>query len=328
MKVVLFVDGTCPKPYDPHVLETEGMGGTEATVTRVAEGLAKTGLFEEVYVEQHNRIKDSDEFGAFYCPPDSVGHADYVISLRYPQLVALMQKRFPKAKHYLWNHDLMQPSFASDMVALSNYTAIAVSNYHKTQMQTVLVPQGYNGQFPVKVVYNPIADDLNSDDTPYDKNKLVWTSSPHKGLEHALNIFNNLRSFNRDFTLYVANPGYLASKGDLPSGVVSLGQLPHSQVIQHVRNSLCLFYPNPVFPETFGLVLAEANAVGTPVLTHPFGAAKEVLYHPAETLDCRNPKAVIDRVMAWHSGERVKVKANPKFRLTEVLKSWMRLFNV
>lgn len=329
LKSVLFVDGTCPSAYDQETLRTKASGGTEASVVRVAEGLGKTGLFN-VAVEQHNRDANLLTSSVWYCRPDFIDHADYVISLRYPPLLALMQKRFPRAKHYLWLHDLMIPDYAQQMVELSNYTAVAVSNYHKTQMQTVLSPQGYgvDHHFPIKVAYNPIADDLVPDGTPVDRNKLVWTSSPHKGLDYALSIFKNLRSFNPDFRLYIANPGYLPSREVSESGVTALGSLPHSDVIRHLRDSLCLFYPNVVFPETLGICMTEANAVGTPVITHPIGAATEVLYHPSETLDCRNPKSVIDRVMAWHSGNRPKVKANPKFRLSAVIQSWKRLFDV
>jgi len=328
MKTILFVDGTCPKSYDPGTLATEGMGGTEATVIRIAEGLAATGLFS-VYVEQHNS-EHPRRYGAVYCAAGICSNPDYVISLRYPPLLALMQKRFPNAKHYLWHHDLLQPSYAEQMVQLSDYTAIAVSNYHKNQMQTVLGPQGYgpDKHFPIKVCYNPIADDLQPDETPVDRNKLVWTASPHKGLDHALSIFNNLRSFNRDFTLYVSNPGYLDSKGDLPDGVISLGKLPHRECLQHVRSALALWYPNPVFPETFGLILAEANSVGTPVLAHRFGAAPEVTYHPYELLDCRNTRSVIDRVMSWYNGDRPRVKGKKEFRLSSVIETWKKVLGV
>lgn len=328
LPVILFVDGTAPKPYDPDTLNTEGLGGTEATVIRVAEGLAATGLFQ-VHVEQHNRTEGrirSGDSNVAYHEPDLLAHADYVVSLRYPQLIPLMQARFPKAKHYLWNHDLMQPNVADMLVALSGFEAIAVSNYHKLQMQCVLKPQGYTGQFPIKVLYNPIADDLVPDGTPYDKNKLLWTSSPHKGLDYAFSVFNNLLQFNANFKLYVANPGYLPSDSRAQPSVIPLGSISHAEVIAHLRTALCLFYPNTVFPETFGIVLSEADAVGTPVITHPLGAAGEVLNHPYETVNCRSPKAIIDRVMAWHNGDRPHVKANPKFRLTTVVKSWLRLF--
>jgi hypothetical protein len=50
---ILFVDVTCPRPYDGNTLETEPQGGSESTLTRVAEALARQG--DVVRVAQHNR---------------------------------------------------------------------------------------------------------------------------------------------------------------------------------------------------------------------------------------------------------------------------------
>lgn len=327
LPVVLFIDEVCPFPYDANTIAERACGGTESSVIRVAEGLAATGLFS-VYVEQHNS-EYPRRYGAMYCAPGICSDPDYVISLRSPETLRRAKERFPKARrHYAWNHDLMAPATAREFVSQSDFTAIAVSNFHKTQIQQALYPQGYTGQFPVKVIYNPIDDSLAPDETPVDPNKLVFFSSPHKGLEYALEVFKNLRSFNPRFNLFVANPGYLSDASCSSDGVHILGSLRHSDALSHVRGALCVFYPNYIFPETFGLVFAEANSVGTPVLTHPIGSAREVLFHPSETMDCRNVRTVIDRVLAWHSGNRPKVKANPKFRLSNVIASWRKLLNV
>ena len=40
---ILFVDEVCARPYDGNTLETTPQGGTESTVTRVAEGLVRRG---------------------------------------------------------------------------------------------------------------------------------------------------------------------------------------------------------------------------------------------------------------------------------------------
>ena len=326
-KTVLFIDEVTPKAYDPLVLATEALGGTEATVIRVAEGLSEQGLI--VCVMQHCRSDYDDDTGVTYRPiGDMMGSPDYVISLRSPETLRRAKERFPRAKHYLWNHDLTVRETAQALITQSGFTAIAVSNFHKIQMQEMLKPQGYGGNFSIKVIYNPILDDLLPDQTPVDRNKLVFFSSPHKGLDYALEIFGNLRSFNPDFKLYVANPGYLPSIRTEQDQVVVLGALPHREVVAHVREALCSFLPNRVFPETFGLVFAESDAVGTPVITHHHGAAPEVVWHPYETLDCRNPKNVIDRVMSWYNGARPKVKAKKEFRLSNVIKEWIRLLDV
>jgi len=84
---------------------------------------------------------------------------------------------------------------------------------------------------------------------------------------------------------------------------------------------------NRVFAETFGLVLAESNAVGTPVLTHPLGAAPEVLGTAEQLIDTTDVEAVIQRIMAWRDGQRPVVKANPAFYLSNVANEWLKLYS-
>jgi hypothetical protein len=49
MRPVLFYDPVCQEPYDTRTLRTAAMGGTEATLTRVADAL-------DAFVIQHNRV--------------------------------------------------------------------------------------------------------------------------------------------------------------------------------------------------------------------------------------------------------------------------------
>jgi glycosyltransferase involved in cell wall biosynthesis len=122
-----------------------------------------------------------------------------------------------------------------------------------------------------------------------------------------------------------------------------------------MRSALCVFYPNFVLPETFGLVFAEANAVGTPVLTHDCGAAAEVLAAHEQLLPVSPvsrryermtrllPRALrpmlaaraerrglfepyVERVRAWRS-HRPRVSADARFRLAAVAARWRALLN-
>lgn len=329
MKTVLFLDSVCPRPYDNRVFSEGNCGGTELTVVMIAEALGKTGLLG-VFVEQHNRTDVYDSEYVTYSNRGWVQNADYVIVLRSPLEMLEARKRFPHAKIWNWAHDLATRELGLSLPFYKETEAqhICVSNFHKTQTLGVFQPMGYTGEFKISVLYNPIPDDLQPDDTPVDYTKLVFFSSKHKGLDYTLELFQRLRSFNPEFHLEIANPGYLPDASVNLENVYVLGSLGHDEVIKRVRRALCVFYPNTIFPETFGRIFSESNAVGTPVLAHPFGAAREVLFHPSETLDCRNPRSVIDRVMAWHSGNRPKVKANPKFRLSSVIASWRKLLNV
>ena len=308
---VLFIDRVAPRPYTLETLRTEGLGGTEATVLRVIKGL---GAHMSVAHDHTDRVEIDFK-------------ANHIVCLRDPQTLIEARMRFPNAKLWLWCHDLAGRELGLALPLLKELAAglICVSDYHRTQTSEVLRSFGYTGEFPIRRIYNPIDEDLKPNATEYDKNKLVWFSSPHKGLENAIQIFRNLKSFNPDFKLYVANPGYFPSAVLEEPGVVNLGALPHHSVIEHVRTALCSFLPNNIFPETFGLVFAESNAVGTPVIAHAHGAAREVLDHPSEVMDCRDVVTVIDRVMAWHSGERPIVRANPEFRTTRVVQEWLKV---
>src|SRR5207248_4965139 len=124
----------------------------------------------------------------------------------------------------------------------------------------------------VRRIYNPVDDRLVPDGSPVDPTKLVFFSSPNKGLLFTLDAYRALRRSIPDLRLCVANPGYRQYPQARLVGVEWLGSLPHARIIAETRTALCTFSANFVIPETFGLVFAESRAVGTPVLTHDCGA--------------------------------------------------------
>lgn len=335
---ILIVDTLCNKDYDPDVLKTSALGGTEATVIRIAEAMGRQG--HSVIVAQHGTRSPRVYANTAYCSFDFIDRKrrwDAVISIRSAApLVWLKDSLAGNPLLNVWYHDLPGTWLAEDRGILAELKpqVVCVSQFHKTRVQEFL--RGFYqdiGQYPkVNVIYNPIDDGLVPDNTPVDKNKLTFFSSPHKGLANTLVKYRNVkRNFLKDLTLYIGNPGYVSTSEVnhmARDGIVILGSLPHHEIMRHVRSSLCVFYPNHVFPETFGLVMAEANAVGTPVLTHRLGAAMEVL-NPYDTqlVDCTDPKAVFDRLRDWYRNGRTKVEAKPEFRTTEVTKQWIALLS-
>jgi glycosyltransferase involved in cell wall biosynthesis len=331
---ILFVDAVCPKPYDPLVLATEAIGGTEATVVRVADALVGRGA--EVIVKQHNRTSPLSTLrSAHYAPfgAESDYKPTHVIVLRAPMALYQARKQFPYAKLYLWCHDIFAgPAWAQGFQALVDTQAVpvVVSDWHKSQMYDAMRQLGCgNMVIPSRRIYNPIDDDLAPNDTKYDVNKLVFFSSPHKGLEHTLKVFEQFQNFDdlKDVKLYIANPGYYPDHKTELKNVVNLGSLKHSEVIDHVRSSLAVLHLNSVFPETFGIVHAESNAVGTPFLSARIGAVHETADHPGELIDVMDAKAVIERIRQWRGG-RPKVRANPNFRLSKIVREWQEFLNV
>lgn len=322
---VVFIDDVCPKPYNSRTQDTEGLGGTERTVAMIASSLGLTSMFD-VIVEQHNREETEVVGGVVWGRPGTGLAANYTISLRNPDSLARVKKRFPKAKHYLWLHDLPSRELVRALPILTTASAlVCVSNWHRVQTIEALKSGGFSGGVPIITAYNPVEDSLVPNETPINKDRLAFISSPHKGLSNALSVFSALRRFNPNFTLSVANPGYYFQEIGKQEGVFDVGPLSYPMAMQLLRSSLCLFTPNFVYPETFGRVFAEANAVGTPVLTHGIGAAYEVLDRPdQEIVDCHNPKEVVERVMSWYNGGRPTVRVKKEFKLSNVLNTWVK----
>lgn len=327
---VLFLDFVCNKPYDPLVLKSQPLGGTEATVTRIAERLAAT---LPVHVIQHNRrIKESYE--ASYLPVDDIMtlQPKVVVVLRDSKIIPFVRTQWPKAKIFLWCHDLPSQELIQHIPMLQECecTLITVSHYLKNAILNIVRSSlELERKLNIEVIHNPIDDELvSNNEQEYSKHKLTFLSSPHKGLEHTLKMFACLKYRHPKLELYVANPGYLKSHSEIQNGVHYLGALSHANVLEHVRDSFCVFYPNYIHPETFGLVFAEANALGTPVLSHPFGAAEEVLDNAELQLtDCRLINKVVDRFEAWYTYGRPTVKANEQFRTKEVIKKWIGILS-
>lgn len=333
MKKILFIDPVATRQYDERDLENDALGGTEATVVRVADALALDHL---VVVAQSTREWcRTGPGGVIYAPyrhkSEFLDHADVdaVVVVRAHKVLPRLRRRFPDAAMYLWMH--CNPGRRLRTLARTcvdtDTTLVAVSDYHLDAMMSFFSQHDPSAARWLKAarIYNPVAPGLAPDGTAWDRNKLLFLSSPHKGLEQVLDVFAMLKRRCPEVRLCVANPGYLNWRVPRTDGVIMLGKLRHEEAVSHLRDSLCLFYPQTMFEETFGLVFAEANAVGTPVIAHSHGAAPEVLVDPAQLCDGADMAQVCDRVLRWREGERPVPWPDGRFALSRVLADWERL---
>jgi glycosyltransferase involved in cell wall biosynthesis len=231
---------------------------------------------------------------------------------------------------------------------------VCVSDAQRRGVEATLARIGVSVEVRALTIYNPVADELVPDGTAVDSNRLVFFSSPNKGLNFALDAFAAVRRAIPTLRLSVANPGYKADRVARLAGVEPLGALPQARVHAVVRSALCTFFPNFLIPETFGLVFAESHALGTPVLTVDCGAALEVLGDREEVLPLRRAYRAyeracgalsptwrqgparlaaaaglfdefIERIRAWHGGARPRVGPDPRFQLSTVAAHWRAL---
>ncbi len=327
---VLFHDATSALAYDAEMMSRRGIGGTESSVVRVVEGLSAT---HEICVAQRGRERSvSPHRGLRYVPleeprPFGASPPDWIVVLRKHRHVPGLRARYPASAMISWIHNWqrLDTVLLRGGLARSRCAVVAVSEAHRAATDRLLNGRwsraiGGGGPIPVRRIYNPVDERLAPDDTPVQAEKLIYFS--RKGLHRVLAAFAAVRKAMPFLRLYVA--GFDALPGH-PPGVQVLGRLPQHELFRHVREALCVFYAQDVHPETFGLVLAEANALGTPVLAHDFGAAREVLGGAEQLIDARNTPAIVERLRAWRAGARPKVSLRPEFRISRVLGEWRRL---
>ena len=110
--IILFYDAATPTVYTRATLNERALGGTEATVARVAEGLAP---LHTIYLAQHNRSKkeECEEKNVRYISFDTAHQLtpDAVILLRQTQLLEEIGKYYPTAKLFFWMHNLPSKKF-------------------------------------------------------------------------------------------------------------------------------------------------------------------------------------------------------------------------
>ncbi len=317
------VDPCCGAGYGPDALVSGGLGGTEATILRVCMALAERA--DIVHYQKGRTTPDRTAAGrllpldAAFTP--AAAPPTYVVINAW-KVACKLRKVHPDARILLWLHIFPGRHNRAMGKALvqAGVDVVCVSASH-AKVFRAFVPDAPT--LTVRHIHNPIADDLTPDATSVDPDRLLFASSPHKGLAQVFRQFTALRDAFPDLHLAVADPGYLVwDTGPVPEGVTFLGALPHAALIAQMRRALCLFYPQTTFAETFGLVMAEANAVGLPVLAHhDIGANAEVLDDPRQLIDGTDTDQIIARIGTWRAA-RPAVTVNPDFRLRAVVRQW------
>lgn len=321
------VDPCCSVPYAPDLPQAPGGGGTEATVCRIVRALRGEFRFA---LFQTPVTRSAAVAGVSVHPLEdamlpSAARAFLVINSW--KVACRLRRAHPDCPISLWLH--VYPGRHNRRMGAALHAAsidvICVSRTHVMALARFLAP----GPSPrISHIYNPVDDTLRPDATQRNPQRLLYASSPHKGLAEVFSRFRELRLRQPALQLRVADPGYLSwETGPVPPGVRFLGRLDHGRLMREMRRALCLFVPQTSFAETFGLVFAEANALGLPVLAQcGLGANDEILTSAGQLIDAANPAAIAARIESWQRAP-LKVALPDRFRLSQVVECWRTRLN-
>lgn len=329
---VTFVDPLAPRAYSGAPGQLRGLGGTEATLVRICESLVDRA---DVTVRQTARGRIDEQTGGVRYSGFDTKHPlperpAVIVVVNSWKVAIKLARLHPEARVIVWQHVFpgRHKRTLGPALRAAGVEVLCVSAAHARWLRDYLGAQAPE----IGHVHNPISDHLKPDATPRDPDFLLFASSPHKGLGQVFRRFEALRAEVPTLRLGVADPGYLAwPTGRVPEGVLPLGRLPQSELIGWMRRALCLFYPQDQFAETFGLVIAEANAVGCPALLHRgLGANDEVASDPSQCIDTTDPQAIAERIKTWRAGvgHRALARARPEFRLETVAERWAALLGL
>ena len=191
---------TCPPqsayPFDEEIYKTKGLGGSETALVQMARHLkALTGRAVKVFnMREENLIADS---GVEYI---SNKHVNEYMSKNLPYMHIAWRHniKLTNAKTYLWCHDLV----TGTVEHTQNFDKIiCLSEFHKNY---VMAKQKVNPE-KIFVSRNGItATKFEFERKTKNENKIVWMSSPDRGLERTILIMDKAREIlGKDLELHV-----------------------------------------------------------------------------------------------------------------------------
>ena len=187
--------GSHPFPFDEHIYATKGTGGSETALIEVAKGIKTLMPNRRVIVFNDREKVDVMPSGVEYRPSNQM-HEYFGKFEPEAHFAWRHNVKITSAPTYLWCHDLFTPGGEVH----ANYRRhICLSNFHKEYAQTIQnIPGG-----KIHVSRNGI-NKHRFHDRPKNPNKIVFPSSPDRGLECAIDIVRDARQESgKDLELHV-----------------------------------------------------------------------------------------------------------------------------
>lgn len=283
---------SCPPnqayPFDEEIYKEKPLGGSETALVQMAKLLKeKTGRPVKVFNTREDDLVS--ESGVEYISNKKAN--EYFVNFKPHTHIAWRHNiRLSKAPTYLWGHDLFTPTTEN----VHNFDKfLCLSPFHKD------FTIGRQGVPAEKIVVTRNGIDLKKlavEKVAKNPNKLVWMSSPDRGLEKAMLVCDEIKKFKPDIELHVYygienlykyGPQMSALADKLKTMMAERpyvkyhGFTEQKKMYQDVSDAVIWLHPCN-FIETFCITALEMLALGIYPVTRRLGALANTL-HEAES---------------------------------------------
>ncbi len=284
--IVISCPPTGPYEWDADIYKEKAMGGSETAAIEMAHWLHKlSGRKVKVF---NNRTDSKVCEGIHYLPASNT--VDYFAE-HQPYLNINWRHNFKltDAPTFVWSHDLQTPGVEN----ISNYDKVlCLTPFHQRYMTaTQGVPKD-----KIWVTRNGINPERFKDG-PWkkDPNKVIFPSSPDRGLDRAMRIMDKVRMRHPDAYLAVYYGiehlpkygrtdlmDYLKKMMDERPWVKYYGAVQQDELIRHFKESAIWLYPSD-WIETSCITASEVLCSGVYPIARKVGGVVDTLAH-AESL--------------------------------------------
>jgi tetratricopeptide (TPR) repeat protein len=280
--------------WDKDILKTQGCGGSETAAIHMADALHRlTGRKVIIF---NNRVSTKVIDGVEYRSAQTV--KDYMNEFLPEVHVAWRHTtKLTVAKTYIWLHDLMAPGIENHQ----NYDyALCLSDFHRDYVNTLFgVPRD-------KVIVTRNGIDPNrfgEREVNKDRNKVVYVSSPDRGLEDALKVMDLVVQSLPEATLHVYygfdnmyknGVGHEADRlkqlcAERPY-VKLVGNIDQNRLVAELDSASVWLYPTS-FLETFCISAVETHLCRVWPVVRKWGALPDTMKHMPKDMLELDPKS-------------------------------------
>lgn len=278
------IPGSHPYAFDEEIYKTKGIGGSETALVEVAKHMKRSLPNRRIVVFNTRDTAMTCESGVEYLPAQTMH--EYFSKFEPEAHFAWRHNiKLTNAPTYLWCHDLYTQGAEQTNVYRKH---ICLSNFHKEYVQS---QQKIPSQ-KIHISRNGVNADRFSDVVFKNENKIVFPSSPDRGLEFAIQIVEKARALTgKPLELHVYYgiehlPKYGPHMAALAERLKAMfaerswvkyhGSVEQKTLAREMQEAVVWLYPAN-FIESFCITAIEAMYAKCFSLVREIGALKDVV---------------------------------------------------